>query len=376
MKVKQDRRTPKHARIFAALRRDLDNGRLIAGAKLPSEAQLAQRFGVSRITAIRAVRDLQALGLVERRPGAGTFVRRTSSGSGYSFGLLVPDLIDTEIFEPLCQGIVSSPQARDHQLLWGHSTAERVSDEAVLDACRHYIEQKVDGVFFAPLISSDDAASVNRKVLGALDSAGIPVVLLDRTALPYPQAPDHDLVGIDNRRAGYRVTEHLIEIGSRRIGFIAGRRHVSTTDARVAGYREALLSFDLPFEPCMLLRSDSFGTTELREYLQLARLDAIVCVNDRTAGAVLHALKKLNIEVPSMIRVVGIDDVPYAALLPVPLTTLRQPAKAIGDVAMTVMLDRIARPSLPARETRLACALIVRESCGAGARLAGKSTSE
>jgi GntR family transcriptional regulator of arabinose operon len=70
--------------------------------------------------------------------------------------------------------------------------------------------------------------------------------------------------------------------------------------------------------------------------------------------------------VPDDVRVVGIDDLEYAKLLPVPLTTLRQPTRQIGDAALATMLERIARPTLPTRDILLNCELIVRESCGAG----------
>jgi GntR family transcriptional regulator, arabinose operon transcriptional repressor len=63
---------------------------------------------------------------------------------------------------------------------------------------------------------------------------------------------------------------------------------------------------------------------------------------------------------------VGFDDVKYARLLPVPLTTLHQPRKDIGRVALAAMLDRIANPGLPPRDVLLGCELMVRKSCGAG----------
>jgi GntR family transcriptional regulator, arabinose operon transcriptional repressor len=358
-------RGTKYGRIYAALRAEIDAGRFAPGSRIPSEAQLAERFRVSRITVIHAVRNLQAAGLVERRVGAGTFVKAARRPGGLSFGLLVPDLAETEIFEPMCQGIVSSPAARQHALLWGHSTVAHVSDEAVLAACRQYIERGVSGVFFAPVESSADAAAINARVLHELDEAGIPAVLLDRNSLPYPAPPDHDLVGIDNRRAGYRITQHLIDAGCRRIGFIGAKRSAPTTDARAAGYREALIAADLPATSALVRRSEGFAAGEIDAYVRSARPDGIVCANDRTAGAVMHALRQIGVSVPSDVRIVGIDDVQYASLLPVPLTTLRQPAREIGDVALAVMVERIARPDLPPRETHLACRLIVRESCGA-----------
>jgi DNA-binding LacI/PurR family transcriptional regulator len=79
----------------------------------------------------------------------------------------------------------------------------------------------------------------------------------------------------------------------------------------------------------------------------------------------MHTLISVGRRIPRDVRVVGIDDVKYARLLPVPLTTQRQPCHDIGKVALSVMLDRISNPSLPPRDILLGCELIVRQSCGA-----------
>src|SRR5574341_2209335 len=112
-------RLSKHARVFTTLRHEIEAGRWKSGERLPSEAQLIRRFGLSRITVGRALRDLQIAGLVERRAGSGTFVRRARAADGLSFGLLIPDLGDSEIFEPICQGMMASSLAREHALIWG-----------------------------------------------------------------------------------------------------------------------------------------------------------------------------------------------------------------------------------------------------------------
>src|SRR5689334_10172615 len=88
---------PKYQRVFEELRREILMGKYKPGEKLPSEAELVERFGASRITVGRAVRDLQNLELVDRRAGSGTYVR-ASRAEGLSFGLLIPDLGRTEIF--------------------------------------------------------------------------------------------------------------------------------------------------------------------------------------------------------------------------------------------------------------------------------------
>ncbi len=358
-------RLSKHARVFATLRREIEAGRWKGGERLPSEADLTRRFGHSRITVGRALRDLQVAGLVERRAGSGTFVRRAQAGSVLSFGLLIPDLGESEIFEPICQGMMASPMAREHALVWGSGLSEAESKaERALQLCRHYIERGVSGVFFAPLEYAQGKEEANRRIVAALDEARIPVVLLDRTVLPYPEPGQHDLVGIDNRRAGYVITEHLLRLGCRRVAFVAAPNAISTVDAREAGYREALSKWNVPLEPALVSRIDPQDVAKVETLLE-RRPDGIVSGNDRTAGRLMQSMRFLGYDIPNDVRLVGIDDVEYARLLPVALTTLRQPTRQIGETALAVMLDRVARPHAPARHTLLHCELVVRESCGA-----------
>jgi DNA-binding LacI/PurR family transcriptional regulator len=78
----------------------------------------------------------------------------------------------------------------------------------------------------------------------------------------------------------------------------------------------------------------------------------------------MRTLHQLRVGVPDEVRIVGIDDVKYAGLLGVPLTTVRQPCREIGEGAISLMLDRIAHPGMPSRDILLDCKLVVRKSCG------------
>jgi DNA-binding LacI/PurR family transcriptional regulator len=190
------------------------------------------------------------------------------------------------------------------------------------------------------------------------------VVLLDRTVLPYPLRGHHDLVGIDNRRAGYVVTEHLVRRGARRVAFVAAPLTASTVDAREAGYREALFAAGLPFQPTRVRRLDPSDPAAVKPLLDAGRPDGIVCANDWTAARLMRTLRELGRRVPQDVRLAGIDDVDYASLLPVPLTTLRQPTRAIGAAALAAMLERVAGADVPTRDILLQGTLVVRGSCG------------
>lgn len=359
-------RLPKYQQVYEALQRELRSGRYKPGDRLPSEAELVRQYSASRITVGRAMRDLQDAGLVDRRAGAGTYVKVPAATTGLSFGLLIPNLGETEIFEAICQGMTATPLAREHALVWGSSHgADTSREEWAWQLCGQYIRRRVAGVFFAPLELTPGKDAVNRRIADAFDAASIPLVLLDRTVVPYPQQGHHDLVGIDNRRAGYLITEHLLQHARRRIAFVALPHAAPTVHAREAGYREALFASSATIERSLVRRLDPADRSDVRAMMKSSRPDGIVCANDRTASLLMRTLLELGHTIPGDVALVGIDDVEYARLLPVPLTTLRQPTRAIGEAAMSTMLERVARPNRPVRDVLLQCDLVERSSCGA-----------
>jgi GntR family transcriptional regulator, arabinose operon transcriptional repressor len=353
---------PKYQIVLDQLLQDLSEGRYKPGQKLPSEAALVTRFRVSRITVGHAVRELQRRGLIDRIAGSGTYVRHASPArEGLLFGLIIPNLGETEIFEPICQAIAAAPGA-SHALLWPHVDARNTTrEEQALQLCRQCISRKVSGVFFAPLELSPHSAEVNRRVMRLLKAAAIPVVLLDRRPDDDSAHPRCDLAGIDNHRAGYLAAEHLLRLGARRIGFLGYKHQASTVRTRIQGYKDALAAdahhvFLVPPEERLKLPA---AATDC---------DAFVCANDRVAGRLMHHLLAQGVRIPRDVRIVGIDDVRYAELLPVPLTTVHQPCRDIGEAALRLMVERIERPKMPARELLLDCDLVVRQSCGAKIR--------
>lgn len=352
----------KHARIRQTLTDQIASGRYDAGQRLPSEAELVRTFGVSRPTVNRVLRELQLAGLIDRRAGSGSYVRADGAAHGYVFGLLIPELGRTEIFEPICRGMADAQHGSQHVLLWGTSLTEgaNIEEQASL-ACRQLVARKVSGVFFAPLELTPEKDAINRRIANVLDRAGVPVVLLDRDLVPYPARSHYDLVGIDNRRAGYVLTTHLVQFGCRRVAFVGRPGSAPTVDARISGYKEALNDAGLVPHVC---RIDPADRVQVKEALRKPRPDGFVCANDFTAAQLLRTFDGLKVSVPRDVRLVGVDDVKYASLLPVPLTTVHQPCTDIGTMAIAAMLERLSHPKMPPRDVLLDFRLVVRASCG------------
>ena len=237
--------SPKYEVIRQTLADGILSGQYPPGHRLPSESELVKTFAASRPTVNRALRELQLAGLIERRAGSGSYVRADAAARGYTFGLLIPELGRTEIFEPICRGMAEAQHGSQHVLLWGSSFGDEANmEQQASQACRQLVTKKVSGVFFAPLELTPQKDAINRAIAEALDRAGIPVVLLDRDLVSYPERSRYDLVGIDNRRAGYAITKHLIRSGCKRPVFVGRPGSAPTVDARAAGYQEAIADGD------------------------------------------------------------------------------------------------------------------------------------
>jgi GntR family transcriptional regulator, arabinose operon transcriptional repressor len=358
-------KVPKYRQIIENLSDSISSGRYRQGDRLPSEAELVKTFEASRITVNRALRELQMTGLIERRAGSGSYVREPTENS-YTFGLLIPELGQTEIFEHICRGMAQARESSRNSLLWGRSFDDSAAKGSqAMEICRQLIRERVSGVFYAPLELTPEKDAINRSISKEFDEAGMPVVLLDRDLVSYPERSGYDLVGIDNRRAGYAVTNHLLRSGCKRIVFVGRPRSAPTVDARIAGFREAILDSPIEFRLDSVCRLEPWDIDAVQEVMRAVHPDGIVCANDFTAGHLMKTLGELKIAVPDQVHMTGIDDVKYASILAVPLTTIHQPCDEIGMAAVAAMVQRLRDPGLPARDILLNFRLVVRRSCGA-----------
>jgi len=350
-------RQPKHHVIFESLHAEIIQGRHPAGSLLASEEALCRRWKVSRPTVARALRELQVLGLIERRAGSGTYVRPDIQSQRPVLGLFVEGLGKTEIVDPICAEITRAAQERGSGIFTGGFSAEHSPAEIA----RTWAKNGIRGVFFAPVEHRQERESYNIEIARAFEKAGLCVVLVDRDVTEYPRRSSHELVAMDNLHAGTIVGLHLAERGCKRVAFVAKPAFPSTTDLRLAGVREGLgrgggKSVDF-------LPGDPLDTAFIERILKhRSSWDAIVCSNDLTAAQLLQSLGQKKCRVPDDIMLAGFDDIQYASLLSVPLTTVRQPCRAIGIACVDTMLGRLERPLLPPRSITLRGDLVVRAS--------------
>ena len=195
-----------------------------------------------------------------------------------------------------------------------------------------------------------------------LAAAHIPLIVVDP-----PTEPTSDIrsVGTTNWQGGLIATRHLAELGHRRIGAIGGPERVWSANARLDGYRTALMRSGLPVDEDLVVRGE-FGVGDGRDLarLLLDRADpptAIVTANDNQAFGALQALGERGLRVPGDVSLVGFDDAVAAWATP-PLTTIRQPLGAMTAAAFRMLrMDADGLAAQP-QHVELATSLVVRES--------------
>ncbi len=162
------------------------------------------------------------------------------------------------------------------------------------------------------------------------------------------------------------ATEHLLRLGYRRIATITGPLNHLHVQDRLAGYRDALESYGIPYDESLVAEG---GFTEAGAMAALAKLlplrpEAIFVQSDTMAAGVMRALRSQNLRVPEDLAIVGFDDIPLASLLDPPLTTVRQPIRLLGFMAVELLLDLLNGQDDRERKTLFPVELVVRSSCG------------
>jgi DNA-binding LacI/PurR family transcriptional regulator len=353
----------KYQTIHDTLKNEIADGIYGEGEFLPTELKLAGRFEASRPTVAKALDMLRMQKLIDRRAGFGTVVLESVLTRGKKIGLLTPSLGKTEIFEPICAAI--EEEGRKHYWQIHRPTnigTSRDAAEAAERLCIQFIREKTHGVFFAPVEHISDVQQFNESIINRLTQAGIQVILLDRDVVDWPGQTSNDLVGIDNIQAGFVIAKHLLDQNCRRLVFATRPNPASTIQLRIMGCREALLQSGQSAEALTVQEVPVDETIPCADAIMQHQPDGLICANDATAAALMRQLLDSGVSIPAQLKVTGFDDVKYASLLSVPLTTYHQPCYDMGRAAAAAMHLRLEDPSAAPHRITLQGRLICRSS--------------
>ncbi len=191
----------------------------------------------------------------------------------------------------------------------------------------------------------------------------IPFVVMDPAGDPGEAVP---AIGATNWQGGLAATRHLLELGHRRIGVISGPEGMMCSRARVDGYRAALETAGVAFEPGLVRAGDFHHEAGYRAGLQLLRLPerptAVFTGNDLQALGLYEAARELGLRIPDELSVVGFDDLPLARWVGPPLTTVRQPLIEMAETAARLVLDLANGRPVASPRIDLATSLVERGS--------------
>jgi LacI family transcriptional regulator len=302
--------------------------------------RVARRAGVHVSTVSRALNPLQSgrvsAATVERIQAIAAelgfepnpWARSLRTNRTMLLGLIIPRLTD---------GIVAAmfdaaeERARDHgyQALTVSTHDDAHEQERIV---RALLDRRVDGIILATCRASDGLPE-------QLESESVPFVLMNRSR------PSYRSVRADDEYGGYLATRHLLELGHRRIGMIAGPGDTLPTIHRRKGYVRAHAEAGVPTDAKLIVQSRidmHSGVSTARELLALPKPPtAIFAINDAAAIGAMGVAAQLGWKVPDDLAIVGYNDFALSAMLPIPLTSVAVPLEDMGRQAVDVLVKRI-----------------------------------
>jgi LacI family transcriptional regulator len=280
--------------------------------------------------------------------------RSLKRGKTNLIGLILPDATNP-FFTEFVRHVERGARKQGYLVLLCDTDEDFETERAYLRLMRTY---RAEGVILLPTGHPEAYQEPE------FESYDVPVVMVDR----YVSAMPSDHVMLNNRGAALQATNYLLDLGHRRLAIIAGPDYLTNARDRTEGFREAIVSRGLSFDPTQI-RYGNFHEDEAFEVCKdllssPARPTALFVAGNQMLIGVMRAIAALQLSCPKDISVAAIDDFPWANAFTPRLTTVRQPASDISEHTLRLLLRRIAgAASTPPARVVLEPSLIVRDSC-------------
>lgn len=313
-----------------------------------------KRSNVDEETRRRVLDAAQELGYSPNHIAKSLVLKKT-----HTIGVVVPEITHS-FFPEAIRGIEEVTYRAHYHLILTHSAE---SAEREKDAILTLESKRVDGILISTAQSVEDYRLYKQVI-----QLGIPIVFFDRCV----HGIGASCVSIDDEQSARRITEHLINHGYSRIAHLCGSQKVSIGRSRLSGFTRALRERGLTCYHELIVES---GFQETDGYAAMKRLldlphglqpRAVVAVNDPAAFGAITAIRERGLRIPDDIALVGFSDDIRAALMPTPLTTIRQPAYEVGKRAAQKLLAFIEGKSPSIEDIVVKADEVIRQSCGCG----------
>ena len=327
--------------------------------------EVAKLSGVSRSTVSRVInndpnvkestraRVKEVIRKVNYRPNS--VARGLASGRTRIIGLVLPTAQSSLFTDPyyprLIQGITAVCNARDYSvMLWLTNPEQEQSKIHQLVS-----DSLLDGMVIASYLIDDP-------ILEALTKAGLPFLLIGR----HPTRTDLSYLDADNLQGAREAVVHLLRLGRSRVATITGPKNMIAGIDRREGYERAFRERGMSPDPALMVEGDF---SESGGYTSMMRLipqnpDAVFVASDTMAVGALRALRESGKRIPEDVAVVGFDDIPSAAHMDPPLTTVRQSIQGMGQLAAETLIQIVNEGTAPPHRLVLPTELVIRSSSG------------
>jgi DNA-binding LacI/PurR family transcriptional regulator len=370
--------TPLYKTIMNYYLNEITTSKLLPGERMPTEQEISEKFKVSRVTAIRALKELDLLGFVYRKQGSGTYIHDRSKWRNSKDSLenqpnktslsvisvILPN--DAHIQYDILKGVEKKAKEYGYYVTVHSSSSNPLIERELIQQLK---EDHVSGIIVYPISSIS-----NIETYGNILKANHPFILIDKNieVLDIPYVASNNLKGI------YDIVSYLIELGHKEVAFVYNQTWKSNSiTERLKGYCQAIIDGNIQLsEEKIIDISQFYQTNETGRIgykkaikLVLSKLmsranppTAIVAYNDGLAIDIMKEAQLEGIKIPEDISITGFDNLSICEHLEVPLTTVEQNFLAMGEQAADLLFQYIDSGKKPTHPVILDVNLMIRQS--------------
>lgn len=330
----------KYIEIYEYFKKQIVDGVIKPGDKLPTEYEIVNQFSVSRHTVRQSIVELEKEGYIYKEKGRGAFCanREVSEINENKMVIVITTYMSDYIFPYIIKGIEETLSKEGYDILLLNTNNQK---EREAEHLKKLINYNVAGAIIEPTASS--TVNVNEDYYKEINKKNIPYVMINAKY----EGLNNSYVAMDDEKVGYILTKHLLDLGHRNIAGIFKEDDLQGVNRRL-GYCKALKEYGVDVNDSII---GTFNTFEENFYpyafiknviSKEDRPTAVVCYNDKLAVQVVKAIRELGLKIPNDISVVGCDhDNTLATMLEGGLTTINHPKEKLGRLSAEMLMDLI-----------------------------------
>ncbi len=301
---------------------------------------------VNKITRKKIIKIAEKMGYQPNAIAQGLVKNETKT-----IGLIIPD-ITNPFFPAIARGVEEAAIEKGYSTFLCNTNWNKNIEKKYLNVL---IQKQVDGLILTP-------SSESTTHLKFIEELSPPKVFINKII----NNSDTSII-IDNIKGAYQAVEHLINKGHKKIAYIGGEKYSTANKERLRGYKKAMQQNDLPVNNDYVkmkgFNRDS-GYFIMKEMLlgESFEITAVFSANDMLALGVIQAIRESNLKIPEDIAIVGFDDIEFASLPEIQLTTVSQPKYQMGQIAFDVLYEKLKGQKANERRIILEPSLVIRET--------------